>query len=430
MAVRDVCVQDLPPHPGLACNAYPSDLIAGLQAYRAWQQQQVQDPGWSLHEEWSWCLGHFFSLQRLHEIEETVVQLRSVLHQLKLAPEMPAETIRHVRERRKQMLTPDLEPPEACPAAAPDCDIKALLGMCTPDPKRQWLLRWCIASAFTTGTLEVVGGDCAAAMEVRFIPKSPEITSSFLHAYLRKHSDAIQSVSSGNHGKGDVFARFHYGAPARQLVQAIEYAHEVPWKQATLWQHGRYNTPKWYARECYSRHGSEFKIIPTSAASPLLVNKCTVISAGILPVANPDGRFLFSCNLCSVMPPGVVPAVLEAMYPCIRRHDKVRGTYELLCAGFREELKSLEKVLKGTDPATVRDLTGKLSSIRASIGKETGADYRDVQRIVKKRAGEAVSIMETLASLAQPNSTTSAGLGETLPSLDQPSLDVFSFIPI
>ena len=59
------------------------------------------------------------------------------------------------------------------------------------------------------------------------------------------------------------------------------------------------------------------------------------------------------------------------------------------------------------DPAIVRDLTTKVRSIRASIGTEMGEDDRDVQRIVKKRADEAISIMESLAAL-QPS--TFAGL--------------------
>ena len=131
---------------------------------------------------------------------------------------MPAETISSVRERRKQMLTPDLEPPDPCWAEAPDCDIKALLGTCTPGPRRQWLLRWCLASAFTTGALEVSGGGCGDAMQVRFIPKSAEMTSSYLEAYIRRHSDSTKSVSSD--GKGNCYTRFYNGDQTRQLVQA------------------------------------------------------------------------------------------------------------------------------------------------------------------------------------------------------------------
>ena len=36
-----VARQDLPQHQHLGCAAYPSDLIAGLQAYRAWQEART-----------------------------------------------------------------------------------------------------------------------------------------------------------------------------------------------------------------------------------------------------------------------------------------------------------------------------------------------------------------------------------------------------
>ncbi|CAE7249998.1 Dhx29 [Symbiodinium necroappetens] len=425
VAVRDACLQDLPADAGQACNMYPSDLIAGLQAYRAWQQQQLQHPDWSLHGEWSWCLGHFFSLQRLHEIEETVIQLRSVLQQLKLAREVPAEIVGRVRERCKQMLTPDLEPPEPCWAEAPDCDVKALLGVCTPDPKKQWLLRWCIASAFTSGALEVTGGGCSEAMQVRFVPGSSQVTPASLLRYLQEHSDLVTSVTSGK--KGECYAQFRHGAPARQLVQALDFANEVPWKHAMLWQRGKFSHPTWQARQCYMKHSKEFKIIPTSAASPLLLNRCTVVSAQILPVASPDGKVLCSCSFCSVMPPGVVPAVLEAVYPAVRKFSD-GDQLELLCAGHREMLPTLAAALRGldADPAIVPDLTTKLRSIRASIGKEMGEDDRNVQRIVKKRADEAISIMESLAALEPSNSV---GLREMLPSLETCNLAAFSLVP-
>ena len=191
-------------------------------------------------------------------------------------------------------------------------------------------------------------------------------------------------------------------------------------------ERGKFSLPQWQARQCYMKHSTEFKMIPTSAASPLLLNKCTVIAASILPVMNPDGKVLFACSLCSVMPPGLVPAVLEATYPAMRKLNASGDQCELLCAGHREVLLSLAAGLRlaGNDPGDVQSLTAKLESIRTSMGREMGEDHADVQRIVEKRASEAISVMETLARMAQPRA---GGLGEALPGLNQPNLDAFSF---
>ena len=49
----------------------------------------------------------------------------------RLAPDVPAETLNYVRERRKQMLADELSPPEKGAKEDPDLDIQALLGLCT-----------------------------------------------------------------------------------------------------------------------------------------------------------------------------------------------------------------------------------------------------------------------------------------------------------
>ena len=97
---------------------------------------------------------------------------------------------------------------------------------------------------------------------------------------------------------------------------------------------------------------------------------------------------------------------------CVEKQPGLEPGFNLAAA-----LRALD-----ADPAIVRDLTTKVRSIRASIGTEMGEDDRDVQRIVKKRADEAISIMESLAAL-QPS--TFAGLREMLPSLDQCNLAAF-----
>lgn len=49
----------------------------------------------------------------------------------RLAPDVPAETLNYVRERRKQMLAEGLSPPEKGDKEDADLDIQGLLSLCT-----------------------------------------------------------------------------------------------------------------------------------------------------------------------------------------------------------------------------------------------------------------------------------------------------------
>jgi len=433
--VRDACLQDLPQHQYLGCAAYPSDLIAGLQAYTAWQEARKRykhdhQREWVLHEDWAWCLEHCLSLQRLHEIEETVLHLRSVLHQLKrLAPDVPAETLNYVRERRKQMLAQELSPPEKVDKEDADLDIQELLGLCT-EPKTQLLLRWCIAASFSTGALEVTGGASQGeVVEVRFIPKDG-VTEDEMRRYLQDvlgHfgvDDHFKDIRTGK--KGDYFAQFRQGSSARRLVQAMDFAQDVPWKHAMLWRQGKNHRPKWAARQCYMKDSMDFRLVPTSGASPLLLDCCTVITANILPVMNPDQRAVFSCSLCSVMPPGLVPVVLQATYPACKLSGPRQEWLELVCAGHEEKMESACKLQQLGASQKAGMISDKANLIRKSIDKENACDlHSDVENLVKERAANAICIMEELLQLAKSNRENLPAVFEGLALLDQTDLGMF-----
>ena len=72
--VRDAC------SPGRAegrKRVLPGDLVAGLRAFRAWKAKGAQAK-WTLAQEAEWCQQHCLSLDRLHEIEEMLVQICEV----------------------------------------------------------------------------------------------------------------------------------------------------------------------------------------------------------------------------------------------------------------------------------------------------------------------------------------------------------------
>lgn len=170
-----------------------------------------------------------------------------------------------------------------------------------------------------------------------------------------------------------------------------------------------------------------WRLVPTSGASPLLLDCCTVITANILPVMNPDQRAVFSCSLCSVMPPGLVPVVLQATYPACKLSGPRQEWLELLCAGHEEKMESaackLQQLGASQKAAMISD---KADLIRKSIDKENAcALHSDVENLVKERAAHAICIMEELLQLAKSRRETLPAVFEGLFLLDQTDLDMF-----
>lgn len=351
------------------------------------------------------------------------------------------------------------------------------------EPKTQLLLRWCIAASFSTGALEVTGGATQGeVLEVRFIPKDG-VTEDEMRRYLQDvlgHfgvDDHFKDIRTGK--KGDFFAHFRQGSAPRRLVQAMDFAQDVPWKHAMLWRQGKNHRPNWAARQCYMKDSMDFRLagvilspsftmfhwkqqlsmlccggfrsfqvmlrmnnvmnnflslimfvwrlVPTSGASPLLLDCCTVITANILPVMNPDQRAVFSCSLCSVMPPGLVPVVLQATYPACKLSGPRQEWLELLCAGHEEKMESaackLQQLGASQKAAMISD---KADLIRKSIDKENAcALHSDVENLVKERAAHAICIMEELLQLAKSRRETLPAVFEGLFLLDQTDLDMF-----
>ena len=346
------------------------------------------------------------------------------------------------------------------------------------------LLRWCIAASFSSGALEVTGGAThGEVVEVRFIPKEG-VTEDEMRRYLQDvlgHfgvDDHFKDIRRGK--KGDYFAQFRQGSSARRLVQAMDFAQDVPWKHAMLWRQGKDRRPNWAARQCYMKDSMDFRLIgvipfiifslkttatfhvmivmlwrtlkfpsfvadecdvssflssimfvwrlvPTSGASPLLLDCCTVISANILPVMNPDQRRVFSCSLCSVMPPGLVPVVLQATYPACKLSGPRLECLELLCAGQDEKMESaackLQQLGASENAAMISE---KADLIRRSIDKENHcALQRDVESLVKERAANAICIMEELVQLAKSRRENLPAVSEGLALLDQTDLAMF-----
>ena len=351
------------------------------------------------------------------------------------------------------------------------------------EPKTQLLLRWCIAASFSTGALEVTGGATQGeVLEVRFIPKDG-VTEDEMRRYLQDvlgHfgvDDHFKDIRTGK--KGDFFAHFRQGSAARRLVQAMDFAQDVPWTHAMLWRQGKNHRPNWAARQCYMKDSMDFRLVgvilspsftmfhwkqqlsmlccggfwsfqvmlrmnnvmnnflssimfvwrlvPTSGASPLLLDCCTVITANILPVMNPDQRAVFSCSLCSVMPPGLVPVVLQATYPACKLSGPRQEWLELLCAGHEEKMESaackLQQLGASQKAAMISD---KADLIRKSIDKENAcALHSDVENLVKERAANAICIMEELLQLAKSRRENLPAVFEGLFLLDQTDLDMF-----
>lgn len=132
------------------------------------------------------------------------------------------------------------------------------------EPKTQLLLRWCIAASFSTGALEVTGGATQGeVVEVRFIPKDG-VTEDEMRRYLQDVlgqfgvDDHFKDIRTGK--KGDFFAHFRQGSAARRLVQAMDFAQDVPWKHAMLWRQGKNHRPNWAARQCYMKDSMDFRL--------------------------------------------------------------------------------------------------------------------------------------------------------------------------
>eukprot|EP00438_Fugacium_kawagutii_P025951 Skav207676 [mRNA] locus=scaffold1857:356458:367282:- [translate_table: standard] len=117
-------------------------------------------------DEARWCAQHFLSLEKLHELEEMVLQIRDVLEELGYAESLPKAEKQRMLQRRheKHLSATHVKSPPLASAAK---DFRHLLG--AEDREKELMLAWCIAASFTSGLVEVKTG--SSTEQLKYKPK-------------------------------------------------------------------------------------------------------------------------------------------------------------------------------------------------------------------------------------------------------------------
>ena len=267
----------------------PGDLMAGLGAYKAWQAQvqKMSKWGFSIHDEAVWCAQHFLSLERLHELEEMVMQIHDVLEELGYAPGLPPADKERMRQRRTEKV--NLKFGNTKPHWNAAQDFWVLLHH-ERDRDTQLLLAWCIAASFTSGLIEVKNGSSTEQLKYKAkYNRSHQIETVLMGQGFRlKHCCTLQ--------RGDVQISFQDPEEAHKAFQQASLLNNntMPWKSADPWGRPHQKTSL-HPRKCYE--GPPIRIISSSQAW-LPTNEDAVLVAGdVLAIMNHKRTSMTFLNL-------------------------------------------------------------------------------------------------------------------------------------
>ena len=274
--VRDAC------SPGRAKGRdrpLPGDLMAGLGAYKAWQAhvKSQRGWGWSIQDEAHWCAEHFLSLERLHELEEMVFQIRDVLEELGYASSLPLAEKERMRQRRQEKVNTSVSV-RTRPRRDSAQDFWRLLHD-QRDRDTQLMLAWCIASSFTSGLIEIKNGSSTEQLKY----KAKKDRAHDVAVVLRQQGFHV--VDSCMLKKGDMQVSFQNPEEAHKAHQIAELLNNnmMPWKAADPWGRPSQRTSI-HPRQCYD--GSPIKILPSSQAWLPTTEDAVLVAGNVLPIMN------------------------------------------------------------------------------------------------------------------------------------------------
>jgi len=397
--VRDACS----PGRAIGCKKpLPSDLVASMRAYQAWQAEGRNRQGsrqpWDYVVEAKWCHQHYLSLERLQEIEEMVLQIREVLEQLGYGEGVPAHMREQMRRRRQAKLNaqssllPNSVPLISRETNSPSDDLRRLL---KPTESRDTLLllAWCIAASFTAGIIEVRNGSSTDQVKLR--PK--KYREEEMVDALKNRGFAITHVQF--HRYGERVVTFRNAEEAHRCMQQASLCNNwhVPWRTADIWgrpKHRKIEEP----RKCYD--GCPFRILPSSVAQPVPDDDVTLVAAEVLPCMDHKRTSMsYFGTKCTVVPRGILPLILCATYPAATKEiipqQDGRSVWKVT-AQIHGKVETMEF---NAPPARVG---GLLDDIRNKMDTEFGLPQQKRERIVSDRRNAVLELMRLLDESGPP----------------------------
>ncbi|CAE8605495.1 unnamed protein product [Polarella glacialis] len=405
-----------------ACSGdLPSDLIAGLMAYRAWRRK-LEEQGlreWSAADEATWCSTHFLSLGKLHELEELRIQIFDALCEngYHTGVNEAEKDIMKRRRRQKEKLAASAGEAQTSlaalePSQGVEEELRRLLLPDHQDVDKRRLLHWCLASAFLHGIL--VCENVGKIHELKFEPweslslENAAERKTWLVSFLRRHGFAVKSSRTGKDKDGSVFVKFDDQESARlafQVCSLVGTNVNIPFKRCCKWgpQQTVINSLQWCA-------GAECKIVQNSfAAFPVEDDggDVTIIASEFLPIETAGGAMFWLCTKCSQVPNGILPLVILATYDA-QSYEELEGKIRVNARFF-----GVKDTMEFTKPRD-NEVLELVRAIRKDMDKEfmgpSGVARPDECRsIVVTRQDQVLKLMRRLEAGAPIFRTRGAG---------------------
>jgi len=396
------------------CLGLPSDLLAGLLAYRAWKRKLEESNirSWPVAEEVQWCADHFLSLAKLYELEELRLQIYDALEKNGFDAGPSGADREQIRRRRREMpdgeMAVDVHQRQPPRRSDPAAEFNRLLQTHLHDTQKRRLLQWCLAAAFAHGILETQG--LGRGLDVKVEPwrdghengnrgtaPAKEDLKEWSKQFFRQQGLGVYSSKLAQFG--DVFLKFEKDEDARVAIQAgqlMGVSVDLPFRRISKARSVESVQP----RKCYQ--DAECKVAMNSLAGLPARDSATIVSAEFLPIEDAkSGKVFYLCTKCSEVPHGILPLVIIATYHQARLREE--GDQLVVRAKFRGVLEEM-RFRKPCDHK-VLDL---LKSIRQHMDLEFGgpkgslAAPSERRCTVAERQRQVLELMDKLSSVAEP----------------------------
>eukprot|EP00971_Amphidinium_carterae_P099471 1967844-Amphidinium_carterae.2 len=365
-----------------------SDLVMGLQAYRAWQVKVAENgEDWAARHGPEWCEAHFLSFSRLLEVEEFYVQVRDALEKLDYSEGLDSESRQRLRKRRKAAARNPRRSWKDLSFDNPARDFQNLFELHDVDRNmdRDGVLAWCLCASFPHGLMEILEGKHSSTVAYLVEAEKALNLRSYLQA-LGFHPDMPRTALSRDDDMDECLVNFAREDEAWCALKTgnFEKERDCPYRKTDQPKNER-TRMKVYPRKCFAAH--ECKLGSDSIVWPLRARKVTLITTEVLPVRTKDkSKLFFMLSKNTIVPDGMLVPVLLATYPMIKSQTQ----------GF--EVRFYGKWERFSITHFEQTLPDKARQIRQNLDEEFKPGMPDSRRrqIVQERRSIVCDIMRQL----------------------------------